>query len=185
MNNTATATIDQATATEESVSLFMSKCINQKLFVKQPYTHVQNGIPVVQLGESIEFVNHEFRTSDPRLKEFIRNHRLFGTKITEVTESDFGRVPRRSAPNMIRGAMTTKPTTPEVPSITPETSEVDANRYADLIAEALAENPDHKVAIPCGFEDCEYVATAEDEATAKRSLNGHRTVRGHHPKSPE
>lgn len=174
---TATAERTEMENQQEPTSLFISKCINQKIFVKQPYLHVQNGIPVFVPGESIQFTNHEYRTSDPKIKEFLRNHRLFGTQITEVTEGDFGRHGSQAQPAMIRGAMTTKPTTSK------EQDSQTKDRFASLIESALQANPEAKVAIPCGFEDCDYIALGEDEASAKRSLNGHRTVRGHHPKA--
>jgi hypothetical protein len=47
---------------------------------------IQDGIVIAVPGEHIRFNNGEYETSDKSEIDFIKRHRFFGSKITEVTE---------------------------------------------------------------------------------------------------
>lgn len=65
---------------------FLSECTNQILCMKPARNTVQDGIVIPVPGEHIRFENGEYETADKVEIEFIRKHRLFGSKITEVTD---------------------------------------------------------------------------------------------------
>lgn len=62
---------------------FYSKCPNYTILKRSTLLNVQNGIPVLQHGEKIEFENHEFNTSDPAVIEFLRQHKALGIDFVE------------------------------------------------------------------------------------------------------
>lgn len=138
---------------------FVSRYPDLKLWMRQPTRQVVDGIVNLYPGKAIQFVNHEYLTSDPEEVAFLRSHRFYGFSFVEVTPEDLN--PFRQAPLMQRGAATTR------------TVQVQG---AKAVAKGL-------VQIACDFPGCTYIAEGRDEAEAKRKLNGHKTQKGHHVKT--
>lgn len=63
---------------------FIAKCHNQILTMKPKRNQIQDGMVMVIEGEHIRFDRFEYATEDPKEINFIRNHKLFGHKITEA-----------------------------------------------------------------------------------------------------
>jgi len=64
---------------------FYSKCPNFTILKRSTVLNVQNGIPVLEHGEKIQFENHEFNTSDPGIIAFLRQHKAIGVDFVEDT----------------------------------------------------------------------------------------------------
>lgn len=63
---------------------FLSKSDNHVLCMKPATKTVIDGVVLPQPGEHIRFNSGEYETGDKKEVDFIRNHPLFGSKITEV-----------------------------------------------------------------------------------------------------
>lgn len=63
---------------------FVAKCHNQVLTMKPKRVQIVDGIPFTVEGEHIRFDRFEYITEDEREINFIRNHRMFGSAITEA-----------------------------------------------------------------------------------------------------
>lgn len=76
---------DQATMEIETNPVkFVAKCHNQVLGMKPKHVQIIDGIPYPVEGKHIRFDHFEYTTDDPKEIEFLRNHKLFGHKITEA-----------------------------------------------------------------------------------------------------
>jgi hypothetical protein len=62
---------------------FYSKCPNYTILKRATVLNVQNGIPILEHGEKIEFESHEFNTADPAVIEFLRQHKALGVDFVE------------------------------------------------------------------------------------------------------
>lgn len=73
------------------MSRFLSKSSNLVLCMKPADKSRVDGVVYNQPGEHIRFNNGEYETNDKKEIEFIRNHRLIDSMITEVDAESKGK----------------------------------------------------------------------------------------------
>lgn len=67
---------------------FMSRCQNQVLCMKPKRMQIIDGIAIPVEGEHIRFENGEFETDDKKKIDYLKKHRLYGSQIVEVKQTD-------------------------------------------------------------------------------------------------